>query len=90
MFKIRWNSVRDAFQSVEGKGFNVAYAGETVATSVIVFGAFILFMALLGMVGAMCEVRLLLTLVREEGRFRMYVCVIVSEQHQCVPRTNAI
>lgn len=62
MFKIRWNSVRDAFQSVEGKGFNVAYAGETVATSVIVFGAFILFMALLGMVGAMCEVRLLLTL----------------------------
>lgn len=62
LFKNQFEGTRDAFSSVNGESFSVAYAGDTFGVGVIVVGCFISTVALIGMVGALCRIRLLLTM----------------------------
>nr|KAG5703374.1 hypothetical protein BaRGS_023421 [Batillaria attramentaria] len=69
MFKAQWSVIRDAFSSLDGESFSLAYAGDTLAVSTIVVGCFIFFVSLLGLLGALCEIRIVLS---------MYALVVVT------------
>ncbi|XP_059143719.1 23 kDa integral membrane protein-like [Physella acuta] len=59
VFKVGWEDVRDVFD-LPDIGGDIQLAGDALAYGAIVFGAFILVLALLGCIGACCKVRVLL------------------------------